>query len=111
MTVEPPVVLFADNENWRCFDQLAGYLRRHGIRPIRLLVRRPASWLRRLTDRLLYDEVVMLGEPGAVERLRRLVESGAVLDAHLSELTLVTIGAELDTGPAILDLLAVSALG
>ena len=87
-----PVVLFLDDAGWRCFDQLAAYLRRVGVRSVRVVLRRPPNRLRRLTDRMLYAEVVSLGSPAGTDRLRALVAGGQVIDAHVNERTLVALG-------------------
>jgi Biotin carboxylase len=80
-------VLFVSDEQWNCFNQLAAVLRRHGIRPVRVLTERNGrrGLLTRLMDCLVYAGVVDLGRPSGVADLRRLVATGQVLDLQIDE--------------------------
>jgi len=102
-----PIVLFVDESPWRCFDQLAAYLRRSGARPIRVTVAPVSGWFRRLVDRSLYGERVELAGPDGRRRLDELLASGRVVDVHASEGAIAVLG----PGSAVVARLAACALG
>ncbi len=69
-----PVVLFVSDEQWHCFNfnQLAAVLRRHGVRPVRVLATRTRrSRLTRLMDHWVYGGIVCVGQPSGVADLPR----------------------------------------
>lgn len=85
-------VLFVDDEQWDCFNQLAAVLRRHGVDPVR--VRTTAASRGRVVamlDRGVYRGVVTLDASGRTSELHDLVAGGVVLDVQMSERTLLRI--------------------
>lgn len=100
-----PTVLFADDQGWSSFDQVAAALRRRGVRAVRVVTSEPPGLadvfsephLRWLADRSFYDEVIVLSRPGAERRLGRLLDRG-VADVVATEPTLLRIGLDSETG-------------
>lgn len=83
-----PVVLFVSDEQWHCFNQLAAVLRRHGVRPVRVLATRTRrSRLTRLMDHWVYGGIVCVDQPSGGADLRDLVRSHRVLDVQVNEET------------------------
>ena len=91
-------VLFVDDEGWTSFDQMAATLKRRGVRVIRV---RTVPHLRRLADRLFYDEHIHLCAVEGRARLFQLLDGDEVFDVVVNEPALLAVGLETQCGKAL----------
>jgi hypothetical protein len=76
-------VVFVDHTRWGIFSQFAAYLRRCGIRTIRVTLGRD-TWYHRIIDRLLYDRVIHTDEAG-LANVAAMLDDENVVDVQCTE--------------------------